>query len=226
MTNLYIVIIKHSRLKEIESHQARWYKIYDQVLEYVNKREELRKTYDHYEAKMEEMIKDLDDNNYMNKLEQKFRNSMEEYADYSRFTYRQIQSLLDYRYNYVNVCLTEFVEAFTDYYGDCHRVCKDFIDIDERFALKDSMTEERADLFSQYNPYIFMKGSKILDEFNKAKNYNQAINMINESPNIIVENPIIDPSKDENRQVTTNDTLIVQQCDNYTNISKEEIKRT
>ena len=73
MINQYILINKHSRLKEIESHQARWYKIYDQVLEYVNKREDLRKTYDHYEAKMEEMIKDIDDNDYMNKLEQKFR---------------------------------------------------------------------------------------------------------------------------------------------------------
>jgi hypothetical protein len=193
----------------------------------MNKREELRKTYDHYEAKMELTLKENEDIDYLNKVEQKFRKSMEEYADYSHFTYRQIQSLLDYRYNYINVCVTEFVNSITDYYGDCHRICKDYLkDIDQQFELKDHEMEERTNLFSRYNPYIFMKGAKILEEFRKAKNYNQAITMINETKEAIEENPSnIEIVSDRNIIISDQDKNLTVES-NFTPITRDGIERS
>ncbi len=40
-------------MKDVQNHQSRWFSLYDEVIEYINKREELRKAYDHYEEKLE-----------------------------------------------------------------------------------------------------------------------------------------------------------------------------
>ncbi len=38
-------------------HQAKWFRIYEEVLTYINKREELRRVYDHYDEKLESLMK-------------------------------------------------------------------------------------------------------------------------------------------------------------------------
>jgi hypothetical protein len=83
--------------------------MYEEAVTYINRRDELRRDYDHYDEKLENISSDTyeKDQTYLDRNHAKYKKAMEEYVKYSIWAYEQIQKLLDYRYNRINPCVLE-----------------------------------------------------------------------------------------------------------------------
>ena len=118
-------------LKNIQIKNVEWDKIFNDVQNGLQKREEARKIYDHYDEKMEKLVKErneklqkkIDENiKDIEKFERndgKYKRAASDFIQLSNYSYNKMQELLDIKYKMLNPLICTLVNEEKKFFDSC-----------------------------------------------------------------------------------------------------------
>ena len=129
---------------KIENGNLEWNKKFTEVQNSLNNREETRKVYDHYDEKMEKLVKDRNnklskgENEHIKDIEKfernevKYKKAASDFIQMSNYSYRIIQDLLDYRYKILNPIICNVVNEEKIFFDACSNFFSKFENISQK----------------------------------------------------------------------------------------------
>ncbi len=118
-------------LKTLQISNQEWDNLFNEVKSALQKREESRKIYDHYDEKMEKLVKDrneklqkrIEENpKDIEKFERndgKYKRAASDFIQLSNYCYRKMQELLDMKYKILNPLISSFVSEEKKFFDSC-----------------------------------------------------------------------------------------------------------
>ena len=118
-------------LKNIQIKNQEWDNLYNEVRSAMEKREESRKIYDHYDEKMEKLVKErneklqkrIEENSKdIEKFERndgKYKRAANDFIQLSNYCYNKMQELLDLKYKILNPLICTFVNEEKKFFDSC-----------------------------------------------------------------------------------------------------------
>ena len=166
-------------MKRVSESCSNWESQFLEVENDLKKRLELRKTYDHYDEKMEKLVKERNTKFNKGKEEseseiQKFENNEEKYrkaalayVECSNAVYAKIQNLLDLRYTMVSPVVGNFLEVERLFYVKCAQTMSYFDGVSPKIKRLEYGFQKTP---INYNAADSLRGRSILNKANiKAK---------------------------------------------------------
>ena len=131
-------------INKIQKGNLEWKNKFDEVQNSLINREEARKVYDHYDEKMEKLVKDR--NNKLSKGENedikdiekferndgKYKKAASDFIQMSNYSYRIIQDLLDYRYQILNPIICNLVNEEKIFFDSCSNFFSKFGNVTQK----------------------------------------------------------------------------------------------
>ena len=129
---------------KLAADTAKWDASFGEVEALIKKRAEARKIYDHYDEKMEKLVKErneklakgrkesVKDCELFERNEDKFRKAAQEYISSSNTAYYKIQELLDFRYKMIIPVLADFIESERVFFNKGAQILNYFNNIQPR----------------------------------------------------------------------------------------------
>ena len=118
-------------LKNIQINNQEWNNLNNEVQSVLAKREEARKNYDHYDEKMEKLVKErneklqkkIDENiKDIEKFERndgKYKRAASDFIQLSNYSYNKMQELLDIKYKMLNPLICTLVNEEKKFFDSC-----------------------------------------------------------------------------------------------------------
>ena len=162
-------------LKNIQIKNVEWDKIFNDVQNGLQKREEARKIYDHYDEKMEKLVKerneklakkiqeDEKDIAKFNRNDGKYKKAASDFISLSNYTYRRIQDLLDMRYQMLNPLICAMVNAEKQFFDSCSSFFQKFDGSNQKFFGLDRGFQKTP---INYDPTKHIRAAKLLQGVN------------------------------------------------------------
>ena len=185
----------YNNVNQLYSKTSEWPNLFTQIKSQINKREEARKTYDHYDEKMEKIYKNRQEKSrkgstesnkeidFLNRNEGKFKKATEDYVKASETTFEQIQTILDKRFDLINPVLAEFVEEEKIFFSSAANIFKKLEGVGSKF-ISISRKAERKPV--SYDPCKYIRGGQIIQKEKVREKSPEEItkrSKLNERPN-------------------------------------------
>jgi hypothetical protein len=118
-------------LKTLQISNQEWDNLFNEVKSALQKREESRKIYDHYDEKMEKLVKErneklqkrIEENSKdIEKFERndgKYKRAANDFIQLSNYCYNKMQELLDLKYKILNPLICTFVNEEKKFFDSC-----------------------------------------------------------------------------------------------------------
>ncbi len=131
-------------ITKIENGNLEWKKKFTEVQNSLINREETRKVYDHYDEKMEKLVKernnklskgeneDIKDIEKFDRNDGKYKKAASDFIQMSNYSYRIIQDLLDYRYQILNPIICNVVNEEKNFFDSCSNFFSKFGNISQK----------------------------------------------------------------------------------------------
>lgn len=162
-----------------------WVSSFQEVDELLKKRVEARKTYDHYDEKMEKLVKERNeklskgkkesakDVETFERNEEKFRNSATEYISLSNQAYYKMQELLDSRYKLITPIMVNFLEEEKKFFNQASQIMNYFNNLAPRVQQL-HLSYQKTPI--KYNAIDYLRGRHIIGkDFEKNKGNSKLI---------------------------------------------------
>ena len=219
-------------INKIQKGNLEWKNKFDEVQNSLINREEARKVYDHYDEKMEKLVKDR--NNKLSKGENedikdiekferndgKYKKAASDFIQMSNYSYRIIQDLLDYRYQILNPIICNLVNEEKIFFDSCSNFFSKFGNVTQKMEglnkgfQKSPINYDGAKycrasrLLQGLNPsslpQIKKKEKYSYENYQNRNNNNNNYNQINNNVNNIISNKNNTPN-DNNHQFSYDD---------------------
>ena len=120
-------------LQNCQVLNSEWDKLFNEVKQNMTKREEARQIYDHYDEKMEKLVKerneklakkeqeDIKDIEKFDRNDGKYKRAANDYINLSSYTYKLMQNLLDFRYKLINPMIATLVQEEKKFVDNCQQ---------------------------------------------------------------------------------------------------------
>ena len=148
-----------------------WVSSFQEVDELLKKRVEARKTYDHYDEKMEKLVKErnekltkgkkesVKDVEVFERNEEKFRNAATEYISLSNQAYYKMQELLDSRYKLITPIMVNFIEEERKFFNQAAKIMNYFNNLAPRVQQL-HLSYQKTPI--KYNAVDYLRGRHII----------------------------------------------------------------
>lgn len=160
------------RVDHLKSSMAKWTEHCTSVDGKLSLREEKRKTFDHYDEKMEEMLEERnkiiikgkipsekDDEKYVRNIK-KYQNAANEYVEATNDAFKHICYFLDSRYENISLSVVEFIELEASFYNEASYIFNFFRNCRNNImALKQNFRPTHR----EYDAANFIRGKSILN---------------------------------------------------------------
>ena len=160
-------------LQNCQILNSEWDKLFNDVKENINKREEARKIYDHYDEKMEILVKerneklakkeneDINDIEKFDRNDGKYKRAANDYINLSLYTYKLMQKLLDFRYKLINPLIANLVQEEKKFFDNCQTFFFKFENINVKInSLSNGFVPTNVD---NYNPAKHIRANRLLN---------------------------------------------------------------
>jgi hypothetical protein len=160
-------------LQNCQILNSEWDKLFNDVKENINKREEARKVYDHYDEKMEELVKErneklakkesekIEDIEKFDRNDGKYKRAANDYINLSLYTYKLMQKLLDFRYKLINPLVATLVQEEKKFFDNCQTFFFKFENILVKInSLSNGFVPTNVD---NYNPSKHIRANRLLN---------------------------------------------------------------
>lgn len=160
-------------MEQLQKDTQTWDKIFEGIEIDVRKRNDLRKVYDHYDDKLEEMVKERNaklvknkpestsENEKFERNEKKWRDSTSQYVNQSNHTYKRMQDLLDSRYNLMVPIIMTFVTNERLLFINLAKIFNYFENCQCKWQ---QMTSQYKKQKIDYNALDFVRGRDLLND--------------------------------------------------------------
>lgn len=146
---------------KLYSKASEWDKIFEQAREKNKIREDKRKTFDHYQEKLQNLEKDPNKNKHKNKLsrnKEKYVKATNEYIQISEETFEIIGNSIKLSLDLANPVLNDLVLAQKEFYEKVSGKLVDFININTAQATPEKVEVEKKD----YDATKFIKNKDLM----------------------------------------------------------------
>ena len=207
-------------ISKIFSKTSEWTKLFNVSKEQIKLREEKRKTYDHYEKKLEKIdsknIKSKKEKEFFERNTEKYQKAAADYVDISEKTFNSINSSLSRTYDIVNIILRELINCEKNSFEKINEYCKYNKDVEKKFedCKNFANNPNNIDNFYSYDPTKYMD-KNIMKRSSLSKNNNNLFNKVSHSSNSIINND------DENNVVL----IYFRIRSSFVDYNKEEFKK-
>ena len=162
-------------LQNCQVLNSEWDKLFNEVKQNMTKREEARQIYDHYDEKMEKLVKerneklakkiqeDEKDIAKFNRNDGKYKKAASDFISLSNYTYRRIQDLLDMRYQMLNPLICAMVNAEKQFFDSCSSFFQKFDGSNQKFFGLDRGFQKTP---INYDPTKHIRAAKLLQGVN------------------------------------------------------------
>ncbi len=166
-------------LGNLSGATSEWQKIFGEVKTNLKKREEARKVHDHYDEKIEKLIKEkhkkmenkeeeTDEeiqkfdrvrikNIYNIQNEAKYKRAVNDYVNLSSYTYKLMEDLASNRYKIINTMVKTFIEQERIFFGTCFSLINNF------YNNMDSLQQPVPYKKTSYDPIKYTRAAKIME---------------------------------------------------------------
>lgn len=155
-----------------------WSALFTQAKSQIEKREENRKIYDHYDEKLEKIFKNkkkdkgkrrsMKDEEFHNRNLEKYKKATEDYIKSSDESYAIISEVMNKRYEMINPVLLEFISEERKFFLNIVNIITSLEDIEIKFQnVKKTIPDEQV---SDYDPCIYIRGGLLIKKENIKKN--------------------------------------------------------
>ena len=156
---------------KIAQDTVKWDSCFAEIESLMKQRSEKRKTYDHYDEKMEKLVKERNERFAKNKSEstkdveiferneEKFKTAAADYVKISNHTYYKIQDFLDSRYPLLTQVIAEFIIAEQTFYSKTAEIMSYFKDLKPKLQRLESNFQKTP---IKYNAVDFLRGRNII----------------------------------------------------------------
>lgn len=150
-----------------------WSVLFTQAKSQIEKREENRKVYDHYDEKLEKIFKKKKDKerrmstkeiDFHNRNINKYKKATEAYVKSSDKSYAIISEVLNKRYEMINPVLLEFINEEKKFFVSVVNSIASLDDIELKFQNVKKQIPD--DLVSDYDPCIYIRGGLLIKRDN------------------------------------------------------------
>jgi hypothetical protein len=157
-----------NKMKNLSSDLMKWDIPFKDLDKDLKEQIECRKTFDHYDEKMEKLVKQFSKGNGSNNdyvhfenNETKFIESANKYIEKSNYTYNKMQNVLDNRYLMISPLIANFLLYEKNFFDDCSKTLSYFNNIVNRvdqlkFGLKKTQYK--------YNAADCLRGKHLLNK--------------------------------------------------------------
>lgn len=190
---------------KLYSKTSEWSALFTQAKDQIKKREEKRRTYDHYEQKLDKLYekegkgkKNKKDEEVIERNEEKYKKAAEEYVSSSEKSFKTISEILDRRYEMINPVCADLIQKELKFFSSLSKILTPFEEIDIKF---DESKVTKIDDFN-YDPWKSIKGRELIKKvsFRKNRAMSQKITVakigntgsVNRMDNLDVENPLLE----------------------------------
>ena len=165
---------------KLSSKTSEWLALFTQAKDQIEKREEKRKVYDHYEQKLNKLYEkeskgknNKKDEEQVARNEEKFKKAAQEYVTSSEESFKSISEILDRRYAMINPVCSDLIIKEVKFFSSVSRILKPFEEIDILF---DETKTTLLDNF-HYDPWKSIKGRDLMKKvsFRKTRAMSQKI---------------------------------------------------
>lgn len=158
-------------ISKIGADTGLWVSSFQEVDELLKKRVEARKNYDHYDEKMEKLVKERNeklskgkkesakDVEVFERNEEKFRNSATEYISLSNQAYYKMQELLDSRYKLITPIMVNFLEEEKKFFNQASQIMNYFNNLAPRVQQL-HLSYQKTPI--KYNAIDYLRGRHII----------------------------------------------------------------
>ena len=156
---------------KIAQDTIKWDTCFTEIDTLIKQRSEKRKAYDHYDEKMEKLVKERNERFAKNKgesakdveiferNEEKFKSAASDYVKLSNQTYYKIQDFLDSRYPLLTQVISEFIIAEQNFYTKAAEIMSYFKDLKPKLQRLEANFQKTP---IKYNAVDFLRGRNII----------------------------------------------------------------
>jgi hypothetical protein len=168
----------HNNVQKLVSKTSEWNSLFSQAKVELNKRESSRKTYDHYDGKLEKIYKERAERirknlqmesskeiEFVERNERKYKKASEDFMKASEVTFTTVQTILDRRYSLINPVISQFVEDERLFFSSISNLFKKFESIGTKFRGISSSLEKT---IITYDPTKHIRGKELCKDSNKS----------------------------------------------------------
>ena len=161
-----------NKIEQLKSSMNKWTENCSSVDGKLALREEKRKTFDHYDEKMAEMIEERnkiivkgkipdekDEEKYVRNLK-KYQNAAKEYVEATNDAFKHICYFLDSRYDNISLSVVEFIEIEASFYNEASYIFNFFKNI--RYDLM-TIKQNFRPTHREYEASNFIRGKSLLN---------------------------------------------------------------
>lgn len=166
LTNMF------TRIEQLKTNMSKWTENCGSVDTKLDTREEKRKTFDHYDEKMAELLEERnkiiikgkipsekDDEKYVRNVK-KYQTSAKEYIEATNDAYKHMGYFLDSRYENISLSVVEFIEIEAAFYNEASYIFNFFRNIRNNvMSLRQNFQPTRR----EYDASNFIRGKSLLD---------------------------------------------------------------
>jgi len=159
------------KVLKINAMTLEWDKYFSETRGSVQHRDELRKKHDHYDAKMEALVKLRNKNAAKNKAESarfikrfernelKYRSATENYVSNCNYTFNSMNDLIEYRTKFINPAISNFLQAETEFFVRASDLFRGLNNVPEQM---DRFNQEYVAENCSYDPTKYIRGKSLL----------------------------------------------------------------
>lgn len=170
----------YNNVLKLNSRTSEWAQLFANAKSQIEKRDQCRKTYDHYDEKMEKIYRGKQDKSkkvsettkeveFLQRNETKYRKATEEYVKISETTFETIQAILDKRYDMINPVVCDFLEEERVFFGCVGNIFKKFENVNNKFKLISSGVQKTP---ITYDACKYIRGGEIIQKEKPVIDYN------------------------------------------------------
>jgi len=162
-------------LQNCQVLNSEWDKLFNEVKQNMAKREEARQVYDHYDEKMEKLVKerneklakkeqeDIKDIEKFDRNDGKYKRAANDYINLSSYTFKLMQNLLDFRYKLINPMVATLVQEEKKFFDNCQKFFFKFENILVKInALSNGFIPTKI----EYDPRKHIRATRLLNGVN------------------------------------------------------------
>ena len=162
-------------LQNCQVLNSEWDKLFNEVKQNMTKREEARQVYDHYDEKMEKLVKerneklakkeqeDIKDIEKFDRNDGKYKRAANDYINLSLYTYKLMQKLLDFRYKLINPMVATLVQEEKKFVDNCQKF---FFKFENILVKINALGNGFIPTTIEYDPRKHIRATKLLNGVN------------------------------------------------------------